>query len=133
MAAGRSLTGQSVHVPFGNVDRVWAMFISYRDHRVFEMLERLHPEVRWVRPGPTEYRGHDGVRQMLGELEEATGGYSIRLHEVTEPEPGLVVAEGEVTLRRTHGRTRATWLVELSEGLVTRVETVLPESGGGAR
>ncbi len=115
-------------VPFGNVGRVWAVFIAHRDHRIFEMLDLMHPDVVWVRPGPTEHRGHDGVRQMLRDL-EATGGYAIQLDDVTETEPGVVVADGQVVLRGTDRGTGASWRVDLVDGLITRIETLLPGPG----
>jgi ketosteroid isomerase-like protein len=105
------------------------VFIAFRDHRIFEMLELLHKDVVWVRNGPdgkTEYHGHDGVRQMLSELEKATGGYSIHLDDVTEEGPRLVIAKGTVTAAGSHHGTDVTWKVQLLGGLVRGVETILP-------
>jgi ketosteroid isomerase-like protein len=68
------------------------------------LLEELDPEVEWhsalhalMRGDTTVYRGHDGVREMLGDLNEAFGEIQIEMPEIRDLGDRLVAI----------GRTRA--------------------------
>jgi anti-anti-sigma factor len=108
-----------------NEAAVWALWSAHRDRRWSELAELLQPDIVWVRPGPVEHRGLDGVRQMIDGLRAETGGYAIRLDKVAEVGPGLVLAEGRVTSRSGAGERRVTWTVHLRHGLVEKVETAI--------
>lgn len=103
---------------------VWAMWYAHRDRRVGDMLDLMHPDVVWVPAGvkeQREYRGYDGIRQMVADLRASAGPYSIRMEEVTETEPGVVIARGGVVPQNSTERATVEFRTEFREGRVVRV------------
>ena len=71
------------------------------------LLEELDPEVEWhsalhafLRGEQTVFRGHEGVREMLGDLNDAFGEIHIEISEIRDLGDGLVA----IGHTRTRGR-----------------------------
>jgi len=107
-----------------NEAAVWAMWLANRQRRTVDMLEMMHPDVIWVpaiSTGPAEYHGHDGIRQMNRDMQAARGEYSVRLDEVTETEPDVVIAKGHLVAAGAVLDVPVTFRVEFRAGLIVRV------------
>jgi ketosteroid isomerase-like protein len=115
-----------------NESVVWAMWYAHKDRRVDLMLDVMHTDVvwePWSPEDPREYRGHDGIRQMVKDLQATNGRYSVRLESVAETHPSFVVARGVVVA--SGQETLVEWRVALRDGLITRVTTVAVDAGAG--
>jgi uncharacterized protein len=88
------------------------------------LLEELDPDVEWhsalhalLGGGATVFRGHDGVREMLGDLNGAFDEIHIEISEIRDLGDGLVV------IGRTRARGKASGAdVETPIGFVTEVK-----------
>ena len=118
-----------------NVEIVRRVSDAYNRRDVGAMLDELHPEVEWhpwlqVQLGgaATVYRGHQGVRKGIRELEEA-------FSEI-ESEPTEIRDLGERVVAIGHLRGRGiesgaitesaiAWIVEFKSGKVIRVREYL--------
>ena len=118
-----------------NVDAFKRSIEAYNRGDVEALLADLDAEVEWrpVLPvvlggGTTVYRGHDGIREMLRDLdeiyEERQLGFS-EIHDVGD----RIVAVGNLTIRgRGSGlRTESPfgWLGEFRDGKATSIRTFL--------
>ena len=107
-----------------NEAAVWAMWLANKQRRTADMLELMDPDVVWVpavSTGTDEYHGHDGIRQMNKEMQAARGEYSVRLTEVTEVEPDLVVARAHLVADGADLGIPVEFRAEFRAGLITRV------------
>jgi ketosteroid isomerase-like protein len=118
-----------------NVEAFKRSIEAYNRNDVEGLLAGLDAEVEWRPVLPvvlggqaTVYRGHDGIREMLRDLDEILDerqlGFS-EIHDVGE----RVVAVGRLTIRgRGSGlRTESPfgWVSEFSNGKATRIQTYL--------
>lgn len=49
----------------------------------------LHPYPEW--PGPSEYRGHDGIRALMAEWTENFDDFEMEVHEIREVEDRVLL------------------------------------------
>src|SRR6478736_6308556 len=63
---------------------VAAMEAGELEPRQRELLDRLHPEMRWTTVWGTVYEGRPAVARGVDELLEASRTYSVRLDEVSD-------------------------------------------------
>lgn len=75
----------------------WLTAFNSRD--VTGLLAAAHPEIvlrplRWV-PG-REYRGHEGVRRWVDDLEASPHASTLTTLSIKQDESGLIVAEGTI-------------------------------------
>jgi ketosteroid isomerase-like protein len=111
-----------------NVEILKAGFVGFESGQFFELLD---PEIEWeARPDLPDagiYRGHDGVRQLIGRFSEVIDDIWFR------PEEFIPIGEDRVAVPLRWGgkgkgsgvvveETRETWLFTLSEGKVVRVQ-----------
>jgi ketosteroid isomerase-like protein len=88
------------------------------------LLEELDPEVEWhsalhalMGGEQTVFRGHDGVREMLRDLNEAFGEMHIEISEIRD------LGDGLVAIGRTRGRGKASGAeTEMPLAFVTEVK-----------
>jgi hypothetical protein len=120
-AAGDVVTGPTRHEA-----TVRAMWLAHSWNQIDSMLDMIHPDVQWrpwsLRSSGT-YRGRDGVRKMVEDLREAHGQYWIKLDDITETAPGLVVAKGQVILVGVEAPV--VFRVVMLDGLVKDVDAML--------
>jgi len=88
------------------------------------LLEELDPEVEWhsalhamLGGEQTVFRGHDGVREMMRDLNEAFGEIHIEISEIRDLEDRLVA----IGLNRTRGKESGAE-IETPFALVTQVK-----------
>ena len=107
---------------------MWAVVYANRQRRTADMLELMHPEIVWVpavSTGAAEYVGHDGIRQMNRDMLDHRGEYSVRLVELTEVEPNVVVARGHLVADGADLGVPLDFNVEFRAGLISRVVATL--------
>ncbi|MGH2701296.1 MAG: nuclear transport factor 2 family protein [Actinomycetota bacterium] len=108
---------------------------AYNRGDVEALLEAVHPEVEWHPLLPvllggevTVYHGHEGVREIVRELNEAFGEIQNELLEVRD------LGEQVLAIGRFRGRGRESgantetaivWLVEFKNGKAVRVREYL--------
>jgi ketosteroid isomerase-like protein len=105
--------------------------ISRRDSATLVALSTPDATIRPLRAAleDTIYRGPDGVNQWMDDIDEIWAELTIDVHEISEPEPGTVVAR--VTLAgRGHESNVPTQMpvelvAELRDGLVAHATTVI--------
>jgi ketosteroid isomerase-like protein len=77
----------------------------------------------------TTYRGEEGVRQWVGEMNEVFDEWRLEMREVEEFAPGRVLVVGSAHLRgRGSGATvdqPCAWLLDHIDGVMTRFEPFL--------
>jgi ketosteroid isomerase-like protein len=111
-----------------NVDIIAAGFAGFGTGRFFEVLD---PDVTWESrpdlPDSAVYRGHEGVRKLLGRFSEVMDGIWFR------PEELIPIGHDHVAVPLRWGgtgkgsgvaveETRETWLFTMREGKVVRVQ-----------
>ena len=111
-----------------NIEILNAGFAGFESGQFFELLD---PEIEWEArpdlPDSSVYRGHDGVRQLLGRFYEVMDEIWFR------PEEFIPIGEDRVAaVLRWGGRgkgsgavleeSRETWLFTLKGGKVVRVQ-----------
>ena len=118
-----------------NVDAFKRSIEAYNRGDVEGLLADLDTEVEWrpVLPvvlggGTTVYRGHDGIREMLGDLDEIFDERHISfsvIHDVGD----RIVAVGNLTIRgRGSGLQTESpfgWLADFKNGKATSIRTYL--------
>jgi ketosteroid isomerase-like protein len=70
------------------------------------------------------YRGHDGMRQWLEDMNEDWKEFELNLDDVRELGPGHLLVQATMTLRGRSGvalDTSAAWLCDMRDGKVCRV------------
>jgi len=100
--------------------------ITRQDTDTLHALSREDVEVHPLRAmlEDTVYRGREGVDQWMSDISESWAELRIETHEISEPEPGHVIAQ--VTLYgRGHGsdaptQMRVVLTAQVEDGLVTR-------------
>ena len=118
-----------------NVEIVRRVSDAYNRRDVGAMLGELHPEIEWhtwlqaqVGGGATVYRGHQGVREGVRDLEEAFSEIQAEQSEVRD------LGERVVAIGRLRGRGKESgamtesalaWIVEFKSGKVIRVREYL--------
>ena len=118
-----------------NVELYKRGFDAYNRRDVEAVLDTLHPEVEWHPLLPvllggegTVYRGFDGVRELVRELDEAFTDLQSELTEVRD------LGEQVLAIGRLRGRgkqsgavteTTIAWLVELRNGKGFRIREYL--------
>jgi uncharacterized protein len=118
-----------------NVEIVRRVSDAYNRRDVEAMLDELHPEIEWhpwlqlqFGGGATVYRGHQGVRQGIRELEEAFSEIQAEQTEIRD------LGERVVAIGRHRGRGKESgaitesplaWIVEFNGGKVIRVREYL--------
>jgi ketosteroid isomerase-like protein len=118
-----------------NVEAVRRTIEAYNRRDVEGMLDELDAEVEWRPSLPvllggdeTVYRGHDGARQLLRDLDEVLAERRLDLPEIRD-EGDRVVAKGSLRIRgKSSGAlTEApfTWVAEFKDGRATRIKTYL--------
>jgi ketosteroid isomerase-like protein len=111
-----------------NVEIIKAGFAGFESGQFFELLDaEIQWEARRDLPDSSIYRGHDGVRQLLGRFYEVMDEIWFR------PEEFIPVGEDRVAVVLRWGgkgkgsgvvleETRETWLFTLTGGKVVRVQ-----------
>ena len=118
-----------------NVEIVRRVADAYNRRDVGAMLDELHPEIEWypwlqvqLGGGATVYRGHQGVRQGIRELEEAFSEIQSEQTEIRELGE-RVVAIGHLRARGKESgaitESAIAWIVEFKSGKVIRVREYL--------
>jgi ketosteroid isomerase-like protein len=118
-----------------NVEIVRRVSDAYNRRDVGAMLDELHPEIEWhpwlqVQLGgaATVYRGHQGVRMGIRELEEAFSEIQAEQREIRD------LGERVVAIGHLRGRgnesgaiteSAIAWIVEFKRGKVIRVREYL--------
>jgi ketosteroid isomerase-like protein len=105
------------------VRRIWAQWNS-GDREVRD--DQVDPEVE-IHSALTQavYRGRDGARRWMREIDEQFSDWRVALDSVGEPREGVVVATGSISMRgRQSGldlEQPAGWVVELRDGRLLRL------------
>jgi ketosteroid isomerase-like protein len=118
-----------------NVDAFKRGIEAYNRRDVEALLDELDTEVEWRPSLPvmlggdeTVYRGHDGARQLLRDLDEVLAERQLDLPEIRE-EGDRVVATGSLRIRgKSSGAlTEApfTWVADFKNGRAIRIQTYL--------
>ena len=108
---------------------------AYNRGDVEALLDELDPRVEWRPSLPvllggerTVYRGHDGIREMLRELDEVLPERRLDFSDIRERDDRLV-ATGRL---RTRGRgsgavteSRFGWVADFKDGKACRIRTYL--------
>jgi ketosteroid isomerase-like protein len=108
---------------------------AYNRGDVEALLDELDPRVEWRPSLPvllggdlTVYRGHDGIREMLRELDEVLPERRLDFSDIQETDD-RVVATGRL---RTRGRGSGAvteslfgWVADFKDGKATRIRTYL--------
>jgi len=118
-----------------NVEIVRRVSDAYNRRDVGAMLDELHPEIEWhpwlqiqLGGGATVYRGHQGVRKGIRELEEALSEIEAEQTEIRD------LGERVVAIGHLRGRGKESgaitesaiaWIVEFKSGKVIRVREYL--------
>ena len=118
-----------------NVEIVRRVSDAYNRRDVGAMLDELHPEIEWhpwlqlqLGGGATVYRGHQGVRKGIRELEEAFSEIQAEQTEIRD------LGERVVAIGHLRGRgnesgaiteSAIAWIVEFKSGKVIRVREYL--------
>ena len=118
-----------------NVEVVRRVSDAYNRRDVGAMLDELHPEIEWhpwvqlqLGGGATVYRGHQGVRRGIQEMEEAFSEVQAEQSEVRD------LGERVVAIGHLRGRGKESgaitesplaWIVEFKSGKVIRVREYL--------
>jgi len=107
-----------------NEAAVWAMWLAHRHRRTLDMLELMQPDVVWVPAvptGPAEYHGHAGIREMNRDMQALRGEFSVRLSDVTETEPDVVLARGHLVADGADLGVAVEFRAEFRSGLISRI------------
>lgn len=107
---------------------------AYNRHDLDDLLEIADPEIEWypvlevlLGGQGTVYRGHDGVRQLFRDIEEALGEIRGEVSEVVEDSDDRIVASGRLYAKGRHSgavtETSLGWLVNFRNGKVTMIRT----------
>jgi ketosteroid isomerase-like protein len=105
------------------VRRIWAQWNS-GDRVVRD--DQVDPEVE-IHSALTQavYRGRDGARRWMREIDEQFSDWRVELDSIGEPREGVVVATGSISMRgRQSGldlEQPAGWVVELRDGRLLRL------------
>ena len=118
-----------------NVEVVRRVSDAYNRRDVEAMLDELHPEIEWhpwlqvqLGGGATVYRGHQGVREGIRDVEEAFSEIQAEQAEVRD------LGERVVAIGHLRGRGKESgavtesdiaWIVEFKSGKVIRVREYL--------
>lgn len=108
---------------------------AYNRRDVEALLDELDPEVEWRPSLPvllggdeTVYRGHDGARKLLRDLDEVLAERQLDLPEIRD-EGDRVVAKGSLRIRgKSSGaltESPFTWVAEFKNGRSFRIRTYL--------
>jgi ketosteroid isomerase-like protein len=98
--------------------RTWARW-NDGDREVLE--EEIDPEVV-VHSALTKavYRGYEGIERWMSEIDEQFSDWRLGLESVDEPQEGVVVVSGSISMRGRQSRLDfeqpASWIVELRDG-----------------
>jgi ketosteroid isomerase-like protein len=71
------------------------------------------------------YRGHEGVRRWLADMEEDWTRFELGLDDLRELSPGRVLVQATMRLRGRSGvalDSQAAWLCDLADGQVKRIQ-----------
>ena len=118
-----------------NVEIVRRVSDAYNRRDVGAMLDELHPEVEWhpwlqlqLGGAATVYRGHQGVRKGIRELEEAFSEIQAEQTEIRDLGE-RVVAIGRLRARGKESgaitESPIAWIVDFKSGKVIRVREYL--------
>jgi ketosteroid isomerase-like protein len=118
-----------------NVDAFKRGIEAYNRRDVEALLDELDTEVEWRPSLPvmlggdeTVYRGHDGARQLLRDLDEVLAERQLDLPEIRE-EGDRVVATGSLRIRgKSSGvltESPFTWVADFKNGRAIRIQTYL--------
>jgi ketosteroid isomerase-like protein len=118
-----------------NVEIVRRVSDAYNRRDVGAMLDELHPEIEWhpwlqlqLGGAATVYRGHQGVRKGIRELEEAFSEIQAKQTEIRD------LGERVVAIGYLRGRGKESgamtesalaWIVDFNSGKVIRVREYL--------
>jgi ketosteroid isomerase-like protein len=118
-----------------NLEIVRRVSDAYNRRDVGAMLDELHPEVEWypwlqiqLGGGATVYRGHQGVREGIRDVEEAFSEIEAKQSEIRD------FGERVVAIGHLRGRGKESgaitesalaWIVEFKDGKVIRVREYL--------
>jgi ketosteroid isomerase-like protein len=118
-----------------NVEAVKRTIEAYNRRDVDGLLDELDPEVEWRPSLPvllggdeTVYRGHDGARELLRDLDEVLAERHLDLPDIRD-EGDRVVATGSLRIRgKSSGaltESPFTWVAEFKDGRALRIQTHL--------
>jgi ketosteroid isomerase-like protein len=107
---------------------------AYNHRDIDDLLEVLDPEVEWypvlevlLGGEGTVYRGHEGVRELFRNIEDALGEIHAEVSEVIEDADDRIVASGQLYAKGRHSGavTEASlgWLVNFRSGKVSKIRT----------
>ena len=117
-----------------NVTTVRAVFRAAGEGDEAGMLRHLDPEIEW-RPtgfltGKRAYRGHDGIRQWIADLEEVAGRGDTILtfpleYRALDDDRVLVLGRGRLERKVSPIDQELGWVWELRDGKVIRMTNYL--------
>lgn len=130
-------------MPGGNDQRrtpstqvVFELITAIGDKRVEDVLARVHPDVVCqpvVRPGLSQYVGHDGMVQFISNLDAAFGQYRLDIEEITSDGGTRVTVRTRIIARTADGDRELppiTSIYTLEDGLVKAIESEYRADGG---
>ena len=119
-----------------NVETFRRGFAAYQRRDIETVLDTLHPDVEWHPLLPvllggeaTVYRGHEGVRELVRELDEAFVGFQADLSEIRDLGDERVLVIGRLRGRGKESgaetESRVVWLAEFKNGKGIRMREYL--------
>jgi ketosteroid isomerase-like protein len=121
------------------IEVVQAGFTAYNERDFEGLCDFFHPDARWVSSASAldagrEYRGHQGVRDLLADLAEGWETFELVPNELREVGDDQVLVVGEIHAKRREGgvpfNSTVAWVWEMRDGRAYRMRTYVdPQKG----
>jgi ketosteroid isomerase-like protein len=120
----------------GNVEAFKRGVAAYNGRDVDALLDELDPELEWHPVLPvllggetTVYRGHEGARDLIGDVDRAFADFQIEIDEVRDLPGDRILASGRMRARgKASGaptESPLSYVVDFRNGKVIRVRSFL--------
>jgi len=114
------------------VKAVLELYAALRDNRVPDVVALTTPDVvcePLVRPGLSQYEGHQGMGDLARDMHKVHGDYQIEIIEVTEePDQRSVTVRARIDPEPGHGEPLpVTSRYEVRDGLISLIESRPPD------